>query len=279
MTYKTILVHLDQVSRAQERIRIAADLAVAGDAHLIGAAMIGISTLTFDRSHIEEKDPALASHLAFLRERARGFSADFESIAQQRGVLSYEGRVVDGEAGYGICLQARYCDLVVLGQANLNDPSPLVGSDFPESVLINGGRPVLIVPNDRQFAGMGKKVLISWNASREATRAVTDAIQILKAADIVQVAVFNVDPRSDSHGERAGDDVALFLARHGINVDVLPAQRSRNIGNDLLSEINTLSSDLLVMGGYGHTRFREFLVGGVTRTILDQAGIPVLMSH
>jgi len=279
MPYKTILVHLDEVSRARERIRIASDLAMAGDAHLIGASMIGVSTLTFSQSHIDEKDPAVSAHLEFLRERARRYATDFELIAQQKGVPTYEGRVVDGEAGYGICLQARYCDLIVVGQTNPDDRSPIVAPDFPEFVVMNAGRPVLIVPDDRQFATVGKRVLICWNASREATRAITDAIPILRAADIVQVVVFNPDSKSESHGEGAGDDIALFLARHGINVEVLPPQSDRDVGKGLLALAETLSSDLLVMGGYGHTRFREFLLGGVTRVILDEAKVPVLMSH
>jgi len=279
MSYKTVLVHLDSILRAQDRIRFAADIAMANDAHLIAASMIGVSTLTFDNSGIDEKDPAIAAHLAFLQNRARKHADEFEAAAKKMGLSSYEARVVDGEPGYGICLQARYCDLVVIGQTNIDDPSPIVGTDFPESVLLNCGKPVLIVPYSKHLATVGKKSLIAWDASRAAVRAVTDAIPMLQKADVVQVAVFNPDSRSEAHGQNPGEDIALFLARHGINVEVLPPQKDKDVGKALLSLAGTLSSDLLVMGGYGHTRFREFLMGGVTRTVLDEAAIPVLVSH
>lgn len=279
MSYKTILVHLDQPEYAGDRIRIAAELAMAENAHLIGAAMIGVSTLSFDRSHIEEKDPAVAGHLKFLRERASRFAADFEDIARKTGVQSYEGRVVDGESGYGICLQARYADLVVVGQTDLDRRAPVVSPDFPEFVLLHAGRPVMIVPNDGQVKSAGKSVLIAWNASQEATRAVTDSLPILRRADIVRVATFNPESELEAHGEEAGADIALFLARHGVNVEVLPPQRASSVGNALLALADEHRSDLLVMGGYGHTRFREFLLGGVTRAVLADMRISVLMSH
>jgi nucleotide-binding universal stress UspA family protein len=279
MSYKTILVHLDRADRASERIRIAAELAQAEGAHLIGAAMIGVSTLTFSHSRIEERDPAIAAHLGFLRERAVRFAADFEEAAQKSGVGSYEGRTVDGDAGYALCLQARYCDLVVIGQTDPNDRTPIVAPDFPEFVVLHAGRPVLIVPKDWRANAVGKKVLIAWNASQEATRAVTDSLPILRRAELVQVAVFNPDSDSEVHGEGAGDDIALFLARHGVNVEVLPARRASRVGSALLELAGEQGSDLLVMGGYGHTRFREFLMGGATRAVLADMRIPVLMSR
>lgn len=279
MSYKTILVHIDHAEYSRNRMEIAADLAIADDAHLIGAAMIGVSTLTFDRSHIEEKDPAIAAHLNFLRERASRFAAGFEDVARRKGVRSYEGRVVDGEAAYGTCLQARYSDLVVIGQTDLNRSAPIVAPDFPEFVILHAGRPVLIIPHGGQVKSVGKSVMIAWNASQEATRAVTDSLPILRRADIVRVAVFNPDSRSEVHGEQAGADIALFLARHGVKVEVLPPQQSSRVGNALLALAEQHGVDLLVMGGYGHTRFREFLLGGVTRAVLADMRIPVLMSR
>jgi nucleotide-binding universal stress UspA family protein len=121
--------------------------------------------------------------------------------------------------------------------------------------------------------------LISWDASRESTRAVTDAIPLLKRADLVQVAIFNPSSKPDAHGEQPGADIALFLARHDIKVEVSVHKTSTDIGNAILSLSHDLDSDMLVMGGYGHSRFREMIMGGVTRTILESMTIPVLMSH
>lgn len=279
MSYKTILVHLDKKSVAGQRIRIAANLATAENACLVGAAMIGISTQTFLQAHIDEKDPVLASHLQFLHDRAARFVQEFETEAKRIGVSSYEGRIVDGEANQGISLLARVADLVVIGRTDLEEKSPIVAPDFPEYVMMNAGRPVLIIPPAYEKEIVGQRVMICWNASRESIRAVADAIPILKKANLVQIVMYNIENEPDVNAELAGSDIALYLARHGINVEVLPPQKNKHIGNALLELAESQTTDLLVMGGYGHTRFREFLLGGVTRTVLGDSNIPVLMSH
>lgn len=279
MPYKTILVHLDETQRSQERIKIASRLALADNAHLIGASMIGIATQSYEQSNIIERDPNLAQHIEFLRGRAARAVTQFETLAQQAGVASYEGRVVDGEADEGMSLQARYSDLVVVGQADPDEPSPSVPLDFAHHIVLHVGRPVVVVPPKGAFASVGKKVLISWDASRGAMRAVTDAIPMLQQADIVQVAVFNPDTRTMAHGDQPGADLALYLARHGIKVEVLTQQTGKDVGAALLSLAKELSSDLIVMGGYGHSRFRQMLLGGVTRSVLAGMTIPVMMSH
>ena len=279
MSYKTILVHLDKKSIAEHRVRIATNLAIAEDACLIGVAMIGISTLTFQQAHIDEKDPVLASHLKFLHDRAARFVREFETEVKRMDAPSYEGRIVDGEANQGISLLGRVVDLIVIGRTNLEEKSPIVAPDFPEYVMMNSGRPVLIIPPGYEKDTVGNRVMICWNASRESIRAVADAIPILKRAELVQVVMYNVDNEPDVNAELAGSDIALYLARHGINVEVLPPQKNKHIGTALLELGKQQSTDLLVMGGYGHTRFREFLLGGVTRTVLGESDIPVLMSH
>ncbi len=279
MSYKTILVHLDKKSIAEHRTRIAANLAITENACLVGAAMIGISTQTFHQAHIDEKDPVLASHLQFLHDRAGRFVQEFETEVKRMGVSSYEGRIVDGEANQGISLLSRVVDLVVIGRTNLEEKSPIVAPDFPEYVMMNAGRPVLIIPPSYERDIVGERVMICWNASRESIRAVADAIPILKRAKLVQIVMYNVENEPDVNAELAGSDIALFLARHGINVEVLPPQKNKHIGSALLELAKSQSTDLLVMGGYGHTRFREFLLGGVTRTVLGDSDIPVLMSH
>ncbi len=279
MSYKTILVHLDKKSVAERRVRIAANLAIAERACLVGVSMIGISTLTFQQAHIDEKDPVLASHLKFLHERAARFVREFETEVKRMDVPSYEGRIVDGEANQGISLLGRVADLVVIGRTNLEEKSPIVAPDFPEYVMMNSGRPVLIIPPEYEKDIVGQRVMICWNASRESIRAVADAIPILRKAELVQVVMYNIDNEPDVNAELAGSDIALYLARHGINVEVLPPQKSKHIGRALLELGRQQSTDLFVMGGYGHTRFREFLLGGVTRTILGESDIPVLMSH
>lgn len=282
MPYKTVLVHVDNDKHANERIRYAAKIALAEEAHLIGAAPSGVSRYIYQSRFIYEgggMSTHLDGHLEELRKQAKDALAQFEEITKKVGVHSYEARQVDDEAGGGISLQARYSDLVVIGQTDLDEASSTTLPDFPEFVIMNSGRPVLIVPYTGHYEAVAKRVLIAWDASTSATRAVTAAIPLLRRAENVDVVVFNADSRGDAHGEQPGADIGLYLARHGIKVNVVRQKTDIDVGNALLSIAADLGSDMLVMGGYGHSRFREILLGGVTRTILESMTVPVLMAH
>lgn len=279
MSYKTILVHVDQSKHAASRIRIAAELAVKEDAHLIGAAMTGISRYLYEDREVDLNRTVLANHLDSLYQRAEKALEQFDRIAAQVGVQSHEKRLVNDDDQGGLTLQARYCDLVVLGQTDRNEDSARTISDLPEYIVLNSGRPVLIVPYAGNFKTVGEQVLVAWDGHRESTRAVTNAIPMLCRAKNVVIAVFNPVISSDAHGEQPGADIALFLARHGVKVDVMEQTTTADVGEALLSLAGDVGSDLIVMGGYGHTRFREIFLGGVTKTVLQTMTIPVLMSH
>ncbi|HYD95813.1 MAG TPA: universal stress protein [Noviherbaspirillum sp.] len=282
MSYKTVLVHVDKDKHAGERIKLAAQIAINEDAHLIGAAPSGVSRFIYQSRFIYEGGGMathLDSHLEELRKQAKDALAGFENTVQRLGVSSFEARQLDDEAGGGISLQARYSDLVVIGQTDPDEPSSTTLPDFPEFVVMNSGRPVLIVPYVGNYNANARRVLIAWDASTSATRAVTSAIPILKRADNVDVVVFNADDRGDAHGEQPGADIGLYLARHGVKVNVVRQRTDIDVGNALLSIATDLGSDMLVMGGYGHSRFREILLGGVTRTVLQSMTVPILMSH
>lgn len=282
MDYKTILVHVDESRRAQEQIRIAALLAQKHGAHLIGAAATGVAPQFLMPGVIGDSNLALLEPaMNELREQAASRLAEFESVAWNMDVKSFEKRLIEDDAGVGLCLQARYSDLVVLGQVNPADYSTVLRADFPEYVLLNCGRPVLIVPYAGHFPACGKRVLVAWDASVEATRAVSASIPLLQQADLVQVVVFDRGNPSGAHGEQPGADIALYLARHGIKVEVSEQAMPKDIdtGNALLSHAADFGADLIVMGGYGHRRFREIMLGGVTHTILESMTVPVLMAH
>ena len=274
MSYKTILVHVDQSRHAPERIKIAAKMAIAENAHLIGTAMTGISRFIYQDSAI-----FLPIQIDSLIEEAKQALRQFEAIAAQAGVLSYETRLIDDDPEGGLSLQTRYSDLVVIGQTDPDDTDFRVISDLPEYVMLNAARPVLVIPYIDGFDRIGANVLIAWNGSIEATRAVANAIPLLKRAENVAVAVFNPSAQYNLHGEQPGADIALYLARHNIKVDVVQETGTLDVGNALLSMAADKGADLIVAGGYGHTRFREVLLGGVTHTLLRTMTIPVLMSH
>jgi nucleotide-binding universal stress UspA family protein len=274
MSYKTILVHVDQSRHAAQRIRIAAEIAQAQQAHLIGSAMTGISRF------IQMEGAAfVAAHVEIFRDRALAALEAFERIVRSLEVPSHERRFIDDDAEGGLTLQARYADLVVVSQTDLDEPEASFIADLPEFVMLNAPRPVLVIPSAGQFGQVGRHPLIAWDGGMQATRAVTAALPLLRQADNVTVAIFNPDNRLGTHGEQPGADIALYLARHGVKVEVAQEKTGIDIGNALLSLAADRGADLLVMGGYGHARFREVLLGGVTLTVLRTMTIPVLLAH
>jgi nucleotide-binding universal stress UspA family protein len=281
MAYKTILVHVDQSKNLEKRVKIAADIAIAEDALLIGVAATGISRFIQDTTIGNPMDPAMGPSLDKLRDGANNALATFEAIARKAGVASFAKRVIDDDAVSGISLRARYCDLTILGQEDPDERSPALVSGFPEYVTMGSGTGTLIVPYAGDFKTVGERVLIAWNASSQALHAVRAALPILRRAKGVDVVVFNSRSRKEIYGEEPGADIALFLARHGVKVNVMQEEigKELDVGNALLSLAATHGSDLLVMGCYGHSRFREMLLGGATRVIMESMTLPVLMTH
>ena len=279
MNYKTVLVHVDQSRPSATRLRVAAQLAKQHTAHLVGAAMTGISRFIFESGGFNPDDPVFAHQLEHLHQYARKGLAQFDRIANESGVDSIEARLVDDDAAGGMALHARYADLAVLGQFDPSESLPGLMSNFPEYVMLNSACPVLVLPFAGEFNGKFSRPMLAWDGSQQASRAVAGALPILRQAALVDVVVFNPESGSDAHGEQPGTDLALYLARHGIKVNVIQRRINIDVGNALLSLTTDLGSDLIVMGAYGHARFREVVLGGATRTILTSMTLPVLMAH
>jgi nucleotide-binding universal stress UspA family protein len=277
--YKTILVHVDQTPQSIERIEVAARLANQYEAHLVGAAMTGLSSFMFPISSIDGSLPPVDFPLEALRDEANQALDLFDRVASQEGVLSCERRLIDEEAGLGMCMQARYSDLLVIGQTVPGEFLPRLRSDFPEFVLLNGSRPVLVLPYRGIRAEIGQHVTVGWNGSAEALRAITSAIPLMKRAQRVDLVVFDTDSDSGVHGDVPGADMALYLARHGIKVNVTAVQAGVEDGASLLAFAAEKNADLIVMGAYGHSRFHEFVLGGMTRTALASSPVALWLCH
>jgi len=203
----------------------------------------------------------------------------FEHISGLRGV-SAEWREFPEAVGVDAAVHARYADLAILGQLDPDSDEPDTIRPRPEHVALASGRPILVVPYAGNFPNLGRRIVIGWNASREAARAVNDAMPLLAAAEIVTVLI--IDPRDGprAHGELPGVDISLHLARHGVKAEIeRTVSADLPIGEALLSRAADLGADLLVMGAYGHSRARELLLGGATRSLLRSMTLPVLMSH
>jgi nucleotide-binding universal stress UspA family protein len=279
MSYKTILVHVDHSRHAPQRIRIAAEIALRENAHLTGLAMTGVSRYLLDGMRVPDSGAFLQTHIGNLKQQAAKALDQYEEIVRQMGVLSWARRLVDDEPAGGLSLEARYADLVVLGQTDTSEVLPATISDFPEYVVMYSGRPVLIVPYAGTFTTVGRKVLAAWDGSQEAIRAIDGALPFLRQAAEVKVVVFNAEKQVNMHGEQPGADIALYLARHGVKVDVMQEVTEQRSGDALLSLAADTFADLLVMGCYAHSRFRELLLGGASRTVLESMTLPVLMAH
>lgn len=272
MTYKTILVHLDENPRRAERLQLAFTLAARFDAHVVGLLALGAARIP---SYALAEAGEVIREIEERRrgEAARAAEAEFRS-AERRGNGKSEWRVSTADVSAAVRLSARYADLVILGQP---EPGQAMARAFVEEVILSAGRPVLLVPYAGRFPDAGKRVLAAWNASSEAARAVTDALPILSSAQSVDVVAFDSD---GDHGEVPGADISLFLARHG--VEATAARQSApgvDVGSQILSRAADANADLIVMGAYGHSRLRELALGGATRSVLDAMTVPVLMSH
>jgi len=277
MAYKTILVHIDAGKRCPARVEVAIGLARQFDAHLIG-----LNALTLIQLPGYVVAGAGGMPIAEIQKQRAGELAarakdTFNKALSASGLTTAEWRTTELDALDAITLHGRYADLIVIGQPWADDGSGL-GSGFAERAMLEAGRPVLTVPYVGKFSTIGKRILVAWNAGREATRAVTDAIPFMQRAASVQVIVIN--PESGEHGAMPGSDIALYLARHGVNVEVyMDESGQKDIGSEILSRAADFGADLIVMGAYGHSRFREMVMGGASRTIIDSMTVPVLLSH
>jgi len=204
--------------------------------------------------------------------------ARFDAAAKRAGI-SYETRAINASiagAAERLGRIARRFDLAIVGQPDSDKAAPVEVVD--EGVLFESGRPVIFVPYIQKAGLKLDRVMVCWDGSRAATRAVADSLPFLQKAKQVQVVI--VADKAAKVGELPGVDLAQHLARHGLKVEVKRiASPEIDVSSMLLSCAADLSADMIVMGGYGHSRLREFVLGGVTRGILESMTIPTLMSH
>lgn len=276
MSLKSILVHAAANERLASVLDVACTLAKTHAAHLIGLHVSpdpAAPLRSLPGPVPNELKMSIESRVETERERAR---TAFDTAVSRHDVRG-EWRTGSGDPAGLIGTHARYADLAVMGQAAEDDDPD--DPELPTVVATVTGRPMLIVPRAGSFGEAGKRVLVCWNASREATRAITDALPILQRADHVTVLAVNPDDGA-GHGAVPGADISHYLARHDVR-----AEANRTYADDIdvadaiLSRASDLGCDLIVMGAYGHSRVREWIFGGVTRSIMRTMTRPVLISH
>ena len=174
---------------------------------------------------------------------------------------------------------ARYADLSLIGQPYDSVQETVLTKVF-EGVLLDSGRPAVMVPKGWSGGSFGNRVMIAWTPCKEAARAVADAMPFIEAAESVHVAMVDPATGADAHGEEPGADLAALLAHHRVpvTVDALPSA-GNSVADRLLTHAAECDANLIVMGGYGHLRLRESLFGGVTRDLIRKSEVPLLLAH
>lgn len=281
MAYRAILVHADHTPAAAARRRLAIGLAVAHGAHLTAAAFAGVSRY----AATSPQPPQVARQWEHWRQLARDALTALEADARQAGLNTPTLQLLETDPEDGLMQLAPYHDLLVLGQSTPQQAAPGVIGDLPAHLLLHSGRPLLLSPcasaADEAPRVPFHHALLAWDGSREAARAFSCALPLLKAAAVVTLLVLNPPPPGAGRAADPGADMALMLARHGVQVTVMCEYTTVAIGDALLCVAAELGCDLLVMGGYGHWRGREAVLGGVTRSVLADLTlpIPVLIAH
>ena len=272
---RSVLLHLDATPASAARLDVARDLALRHEAAL-SAMYVATPPLPSVQLAFSESPAAL------LQPTDRGAlehtKAWFDNVVASGGPAARWLDAGSADPVGAFCDQALYADLLVLGQRDPSGAWPgAAASGFVESVLLSTGKPALILPFVPQFKSTGRDILIGWNASPQAAHAVAAALPWLRNAHRVHV-LEAADAPSPLGAE--GLDIVNYLHFHGIeavpHTDSAPAT---DAGNVLLSWASEVGADLLVMGCYGHSRGRELVLGGASRSVLRNMTLPVLMAH
>jgi nucleotide-binding universal stress UspA family protein len=279
MSYKTILVSINEVYQLRSLLGAAAVIAEKSDSYVIGLYVIPAPELRFSNA-VEAVMVEMDGDRTYFQGQEAAAREAFEKAILSAGIEG-EFRVVNAlehTIASTVIEHARQSDLVIIGHSN-SCSSRAIGSGFSEEIIISSGRPTLLMPLDQQATVRTDRAIVGWNGSREAARAAFDSIPLLKLAD--EVLIILVAPEGGDPGKPAstGIDLTKAFARHGIKVRPFDFHSSLEPGQALLEQVESRGAGLLVMGAYGHARFREFILGGATRSVLKAMTVPVLFSH
>jgi nucleotide-binding universal stress UspA family protein len=271
MSYRSIVVCLDESKQSAARLQFALKFAAAHEAHLTG---LHISYLPIEPymsyGQIEPLFIKFEAEMLAQKEKAR---EAFLAATTKAGIAA-DWQATDNQHLHQAFAVARTGDLILIGQHDPEDTATYLGEGFPGRFLLEIGRPALMLPHSAAPAVEFSRVVIAWNGSREAARAVADALPLLLQADTVTVL-------SAGLGDSTTPGIAAWLRHHGISADILENHSLADPAEWILSRAESieLQADLLVAGAYGHSRLSELILGGVTRTLLKSASLPVLFSH
>jgi nucleotide-binding universal stress UspA family protein len=275
VSYKSILVFLDDGKSNEDRVNAAISMAVSHGAHLTGASLLSLKPETLNTDNVD---------LAALESKrmAERLVKEFESKASMAGI-EHDSLIVPGnsdESASKMAHHGRNADVIILAQPNPDGRNFTRMLSFAEEIMLYSGRPVMFIPYIGTNKIPFKKALISWDGTPAATRATYDAIPILKRTEEVTVLVVESKKQLESKSDEQAEALSRNLVRHGIHARVeriSPGQAT--VASVILNEVSHHDIDVLIMGGYGTPSLRQKILGGVTRSLLSTMLIPVLMAH
>ena len=280
MSYRTILVHLDSKEQSSNLLHGAVALAQQHNAHLIGIYVVP-TPQAYVTAELPMPTELVQEHMRHHQNLCDALKDEFERATNAADFIS-EWREVDADSmtiADTLTEIARTVDLLIMSQKGLERHDYAL-KDLPEAVILSCGRPVIVIPNSDTLRDSINNVFVAWDGGAQATRAVFDALPILREANTVRVHRINTKGQDRHRILNTSAELVNTLSRHGANVTVSDSDAPRSqIDDEILRAANEAGSDLLVMGAYGHTRLREILFGGVTRKVLQVMSVPVLMAH
>ncbi len=276
--FKTIVVHVSPASGMPATFATAASLARTHGAHLVGTAVSGVAEM----SYLVATSAAVAVMPTFdiesLRNDAQQHLDAFGRQCQGEALPSYETRLFDTTAVEALLLQSRYCDLLVAGNQDVTETGLLTTARLPGHLVTRCVRPVLLVPPGHHARDNFSKVMIAWNGSPGASRALAFAMPLLLRAAQLTIVVCNPDDERIDMGAEPGADLAAYLARHHRNVQLRRIDTVQPPGT-ALCELAQQHYDLVVAGAYGHSRLHDWMLGSTTAGLVEQCPVPLLMTQ
>lgn len=275
---KDLVVFLEEGLAYQRRVVVAAEIAARWQAHLIAIfAARPIGAMLYEDAAV---GAALKSLLKRHHDELKAAEAEarqyFEQVTGARGI-SCEWRFSENETPEDLMLHARYARLAVIPPYK-GFPEASMPVRVAQNVIFGSGRPTLLVPDEWPADRIGTRIVVGWNATREATRAIVDALPFLADAQAVKVVCVHGPAGLGEREEDYGVDLCRHLARHGIDIELVQIAHGKP-GQVLLQQAHDFQADLLVMGIYGHSRLTELILGGTSRTVLTHVQIPLLVSR
>jgi len=282
MTYHSLLVHLDNDRRAEARIAYALRVARELGCRIVGAAPTGSVPLDTQASigtSASLADFADAVWMA-LDERAQAARERFEKACRKAGVESPESVVEHADKAQSLVRLSHCSDIVVLSQAEPDAPDFTGARDLVADVILQSARPSIVLPFAGTFDTVASRVVVAWDDSRAAVRAIADALPLLRLAREVQVVTWErASSTADAGLPARQQGLRRWLGTHGVAAELRVARTGLSLTEALLSRASDFDADLVVMGAYGHQRWTERLLGGMTQGVLAAMTVPVLMSH